>query len=401
MSNPTATSHVMPLPAESYRWIILLICSLCFFMSFINRLAWSNVSLGVGGEFNIPFSVLGIFTTSFYIGYVLFNALGGLLSDRVGAKATLVGSMILLGILTSVFGFTHSLPQGLTIMFLMGLAAGADYACCLKLIVVWFDRSLRGRAVGLFMIASSLSVAVSNLVIPALADWVGWRNVYHVLGGITLAIGMLSFLLIRETPESASVPATRVTWATLKPLLRKRNLWLLTVAGFGGFWGTWGFAFWSSSLLVKHEGFTASEAGYIVSLAGLAAIVGKPVFGYVADRTGSPKWIAVGSLVLFAVMLLVFGNLQGRTAYLVAAPLLGLGAFVYSPLLGLMVAEVAGAERAGSATGLTAAIWQLGSAIVSVAVGAVFQVTHSFDAAFMVLAAGPALAVVALIRLKL
>jgi MFS transporter, ACS family, glucarate transporter len=54
-----------------------------------------------------------------------------------------------------------------------------------------------------------------------------------------------------------------------------------------------------------------------------------------------------------------------------------------------MVAETVGVQRAGSATGVTAAFWQLGSVIVPVEVGLAFQATNSFYMAFVTLAAGP------------
>jgi hypothetical protein len=50
-------------------------------------------------------------------------------------------------------------------------------------------------------------------------------------------------------------------------------------------------------------------------------------------------------------MLLLFGTLTNKTAFQFAAPLLGIGVFVYSPLLAVMVAEAAGPALAGSATG--------------------------------------------------
>ena len=400
MIKPPVSANTQVVNASKYRWIILTICTMTFFMSFVDRLAWSNLSLMVSSTIDLPLSALGIFTTSFYIGYVLFNALGGILSDKIGAKTTLVMSVNALAVLTAIFGFTQSLTQGLAIMFLMGLAAGADYACCIKLIVSWFEKSQRGRAIGLFMIASSLAVAITNLVVPTLAGAIGWRNVYHLLGVLTLVVGVFSLVLIRESPDAGVTPPKRASWAEFKPLLRDRNMLLLTLAGYGGFWGTWGFAFWSSTLLIKKEAFTPTEAGFIVSLAGIAAIVGKPLFGYVSDWCGNPRLIAMGGLILFAIMLLIFGNLHGRTAFLLAAPLLGLGAFVYSPLLGVMVAEVSGPARAGTATGVTAAIWQLGSAIVPIAVGAVFQATQSFNAAFITLSIGPIIGAIALSQVK-
>lgn len=62
---------------------------------------------------------------------------------------------------------------------------------------------------------------------------------------------------------------------------------------------------------------------------------------------------------------------------------------MYSPLMSAIVAEVAGVNLAASGTGLTNALWQIGSVIVPVVVGALFQATGSFHVAFAALAMGP------------
>jgi nitrate/nitrite transporter NarK len=82
---------------------------------------------------------------------------------------------------------------------------------------------------------------------------------------------------------------------------------------------------------------------------------------------------------------------------LIAAPFLGITAFLYTPLMATGVTQQAGVGLAGSATGLTSALWQLGSTIVPMAVGIIFQATHSFNVAFVVLAVGPALAAVSML----
>ena len=311
----------------------------------------------------------------------------------MGGRLTLSLSTLALGAGTFAFGFTTSVPMGLAIQALMGLAAGADYASSIKLLVAWFDRANRGKAMGLFLIGTSLGVVLTNAIVPTLAGMVGWQTVYHGLGVLTCGIGVAGFLLLRDRPGAA--PEAPARTLGLVPLLRNRTMLLLTVAGFGGFWGTWGFAFWANALLIRGHGFSAVEAGGIVSLAGVAGMVGKPAFGWLSDRLGGrPKWIVIGSFVLFAAMLAVFGTLQSRTAFLVAAPLLGLGAFVYSPMLAVLVAETSGPALAGSATGLTAGLWQLGSVIVPIVVGFVFQASGSFLAALCTLAAGPCLGAV-------
>jgi sugar phosphate permease len=388
MSNSTAPT--VAVTAAWYRWFILFVCFLTFLISFVDRLTWANVAVPVSGSLGLPVAALGIFVTAFYVGYVVCNALGGLASDRLGGRTTLTASMLALGCCTFAFSWTNSVAMGLVIQALMGLSAGADYASCIKVIVSWFTRQDRGKAMGLFLIASSLGVAATNAIVPSLVAAIGWQGVYRVLGGATLAVGLLSFLTLRDGPLTA-VPSAGPA-VGLGAVLRNPAMILITVAGFGGFWGTWGFAFWANALMIRQRGLSAVQAGAVVSLVGLAAIVGKPLFGWLSDRLGGrPKWIIVGCFLLFAAMLLVFGTLTDRQSFQMAAPLLGLGAFVYSPLLAVLVAERAGPALAGTATGVTSAFWQLGSVIVPLVVGLVFQTTGSFLAAFGVLAAGPLL----------
>jgi sugar phosphate permease len=381
--------------AERYRWIVLLICWLSFLISFIDRLTWANVAVSAGASLGLSVAALGVFVTAFYVGYVICNALGGVASDRIGGRLTLTASMLSLGVCTFLFGFTTSILMGVVLQVLMGLAAGADYASCIKLIVSWFDRGSRGRAMGILLIASSLGVTATNAIVPTLAASFGWQGVYHVLGIITLCIGVLAFVLLRDRPSSE--PIASAPPPPLWPLLRDRNVILLGLTGFAAFWGTWGFTFWANALMIRGHGLSAVEAGFVMSLVGVAAIVGKPLMGLLSDWWGRPKWLTIGILTLFAVMLLVFGTLTDRLAFQIAAPLLGIGVFVYSPLLAVMVAEAAGAALAGSASGLLAGFWQLGSVIVPLVVGVVFQATGSFMVALTTLAAGPALGVVCML----
>jgi sugar phosphate permease len=395
----TARLPITAVAAPAYRWVVLFVAWLGFLLSFVDRLTWANVAVSVGGSLGLPVAALGIFVTAFYVGYVICNALGGMASDRVGARLTLSISLMLLGVSTFLFSFTASVGFGLVLQGLMGLAAGADYASSIKLIVAWFDRTSRGRAMGILLIASSLGVTATNAVVPTLAALAGWQGVYRALGLVTLAVGAIAFLLLRDRPAgtvqnlAARVPVRR--------LLGNRNLLLLGLVGFAAFWGTWGFAFWANALMIKGRGFSAIQAGGVVSLVGIAAIIGKPLIGLLSDwMVGRCKWLSFATLVLFVVMLMIFGTLTDPMAFAFAAPLVGLGAFLYSPLLAAMVAETSGVALAGSAAGVLASFWQLGSVIVPVVVGVVFQATGSFLAAFATLAAGPALAAIGLLFVK-
>ncbi|MCK9911182.1 hypothetical protein MXD81_18675, partial [Microbacteriaceae bacterium K1510] len=85
--------------------------------------------------------------------------------------------------------------------------------------------------------------------------------------------------------------------------------------------------------------------------------------------------------------------------YLVAA-LLGIFAFVYSPIMNNFVGELVSPRLVGTATGFVNTIWQLGSLISPLAVGAVLDATDSYFLAFLTLAIGPILAALIILLVK-
>lgn len=379
----------------AYRWVVLVVAWFALLMSFVDRLAWANVAVVVGRSLSLPIVTLGVFVTAFYIGYVIANALGGVASDRLGPRIMLACSLIPLGIVTFLFGFTTSVSWGLTFQALMGLSAGCDYSACIKLMMSWFERRERGRAMGLLITANSLGVVIPNAIVPTLMGSVGWQGIYQIFGTVTVIVGVLAFLMLAPKPPLiAAQSKNKVGWAEVRDLFTDRNLVMLAIAGFWAMWGTWGFTFWANALMVRGHHLSAVEAGVIVSFFGIGAVISKPLVGLLSDWLGGDKKkpLVILCFAGFAVSLLVFGQMAAASQFRVFAPVLGVFAFVYSPLLAALIGEAAGVARSGAATGLTNAIWQLGSVIVPSAVGLLYQLTDSFYAAFIALAAGPVLA---------
>ena len=377
-----------------YRWVVLLFAWAALLLTFVDRVAWGNLAVPVGNSLGLEVRALGVFVTAFYSGYVLSNFGGGVATDLLGPRKTLALSMLPLGICTFLFGHVTSVSEGLVIQALMGLAAGCDYSACVKLVSAWFDVKRRGRAMGLLMTATSLALMVSNLLVPELLKIQDWGQVYQDLGATTVVFGVLCFLVVRDGPALPSLTSGKFSLAAL---IHNRDLVLLAISGFGAMWGTWGFVFWANLLMVKGHGFTLATAASISFMFSIGAVASKPLIGLLSDWLGGRRKVLVMlCFIAFTLLLLVFGVLQDESQFRIVAPFLGVAAFAYSPLTAALVTEIAGRELAGSATGVTNAFWQLGNVTVPLVVGAVFQSSHSFFAAFATLAAGPLLAAIGL-----
>ena len=94
MDNQVSALGDLPVLEESagrnvYRWVILAVVWFGFLLSFVDRLIWTSVSGVAAPSFGLSVAALGSFVTSFYVGYVVSQALTGYLTDRLGARRLL------------------------------------------------------------------------------------------------------------------------------------------------------------------------------------------------------------------------------------------------------------------------------------------------------------------------
>ena len=376
----------------AYRWAILAVSFLVLFTSFALRLAWGNAALPVAHGLGIAPALIGTFVTAFYVGYVASNAVGGFLVDRFGPHRVIAAALVPLALATAAFGFIHGPEQGLAVQFLMGISAGVNYSATTKITSAWFAVLESGLAFGILNVPSSLAVVVANAVFPHVIAAEGWRTLYYALGAFAAVIAVLSALVLRDAPGPRAAAANKggTFIQTIREIFSNRSMVWLALAGFGALWGTWGFAFWANALMIRGRGFSPVEAGSIMAVFGLGAMISKPLIGWVSDGIGGRrKPLILLCFAGFVVMLLGFGFLSSPVMFFLAAPLLGVTAFAYSPLTNALLPEIMGTRSVGAAAGLTNAFWQCGSVIVPTVVGLVFAATASYFAAFATLAAGP------------
>ncbi|MGW5386234.1 MFS transporter [Nocardia sp. NPDC003963] len=380
-------------PDTRYRWVVLTLCWAAFTMTSVDRATWGPAAGSVGDDLGVAVAGLGVFATTYYIGYVVSNAIGGFIADWIGARLTVGASILLSGCFMLAFGEADSHAMGLLFQACIGLCAGAEVGGGVKLITSWFVPQRRGFAMGVFMTATSLGLVVANAVVPRLIESHSWRSSYHLFGFISIAVGVLCLILLRPGPLVAR--AASGGSPNLRPLLGNRGLLLLALAGFGALWGTYGFITWSNLLMVKGVGIDPVRAGTVVVIFGAVAVFSKPLVGLLGDALGlSRRRLTIAILVAFATCLIVFSFANTTTQFLWIAPFLGITAYIYSPVMMAMIPTLSGADLAGTATGGVNAFWQLGSTIVPAVVGLVFSTSGSFQLVFLVLAAGPCLAIV-------
>lgn len=396
----------MNIRGVSITWVqlgVLAIAWLAFLLSFVDRLSWPPVMPLAGKELGMSAKEAGSYMTAFYIGYVLTQLPGGLLTDKYGYRRVLLGSFLVMGIFTTLMGTITSYQQGFLYRVLAGIGSGAVFSACVRAIFDWFPEKGRGTAMGFFMTASSLGLSVVNFFVPVLARNHGWKYSFLIAGLLPIAALVIAWVLLKEkTPANErAVKSAGAFWQDVCGLAKNRNLLLTGAAGFFAMWATWGTATWANTYMNKGLNLTLVQAGTLMSAYGAAALFCKPIAGILNDiLDGKRKHLLFAMLSVLGLLLLWFGANNNLQILIFLVPLLGIFAFVYSPVMNTLLGELVQPHLVGTATGFVNAIWQLGSLFSPLAVGAVIDATQNYFYAFATLAAGPLVGAVILLLIK-
>jgi MFS transporter, NNP family, nitrate/nitrite transporter len=315
----------------------------------------------------------------------------GLLAQYIGRKAATLVEMGMICV-AMLFGlvFVHSFNDLLAMGVLLGIA-GASFGVALSLGSGSFPPQHKGLAMGLVG-AGNVGTAVSVLVAPPLAQWLGWQAVYGVAAGAIL-LPMLVMIVFAKEPDDVKPHATLREHVAC---LFERDGWVFSLiycVTFGGFIGLTSFL---PSYYFEQFGVSKVQAGQLTMLAAFMGATLRVVGGWISDRWGGLNTLTLvlavvsGSLVLigFAGQSLVLTTLLMMLCF--AALGAGNGAlFQLVPLRWPAATAVAGS--------MIGEIGALGGGLVPSSMGMARQYIGSYSWGFFLFAA-LALIVLAVMR---
>jgi MFS family permease len=114
-------------------------------------------------------------------------------------------------------------------------------------------------------------------------------------------------------------------------------------------------------IYAKKIGLNFAEIAIVLGAQLAFAVVAKPISGTVSDRIGRIPVIVIGLLLCAAALPLIFRS-ESLTAFLLAAPLLGLGVGAVTPVTNALTADLASAGGLGAAMGVFGTILDVGEA---------------------------------------
>ncbi|MDJ0788241.1 MAG: MFS transporter [Myxococcota bacterium] len=326
--------------------------------------------------------------------------------DRIGVRRVMAAGCIVLAAGFALLGQVAALWQFLLIFGTL-LAAGAQstgHLTSAKLVANWFA-ARRGTALGIATMGISLSGLAMPPIATALIDSFGWRTSFHLYAAGTLALVLpLALFVVVNRPEDRgqrpdgeappaeheAAPVPERTWRSGE-MLRERGFWGAVLPFSIGF-------FANSAVLThlvphaRHLGIDAYPAAALLSFVAGAGVVGKVVFGQVADRMGARTAVALSFALqlLGVVLLLVFEDWPRMVA---TGVVFGFGMGGMVPLQSTLVGETFGRVSFGKALGLMRPFQVPIHAMGIPFAGIVFERAGTYTFAFQVFVATYVLAI--------
>ncbi|GAA4600898.1 nitrate/nitrite transporter NarK [Actinoplanes octamycinicus] len=348
-------------------------------------------------DLGLTFGQAGTLAAASNLTYALMQVPSGFLADRFSPRTLFLIGLLGTNLLAAVFAVLSSYQALLVDQALSGFFRALVFAPGLLLISEQFPSDRRATAMGLY-VAGGFS---SNILLSSLGPWLvgplGWRLLFALFA----AAGLVALVLYRRAagpavPKPPAADPARI--GDLPVLLRHRIVWLTGVIQFARLAVAQGFTFWLATWLVVDRGQSLAAAGLVVALGAAVTAPANYLGGLISDRLGRPLLVIGGSLAVLATGLALLTYLPGMPAVLMVVAMISVVVQVYfGPLFALPIA-VLGAGRAGLLSGFGNFCANLGGFAFVYLLGAVKDVTGSFRAGFLSLAA---LCVVALVAVVL
>ena len=240
----------------------------------------------------------------------------GIAVDRFGSRRTAMAGTLAFAALLALAGGAITSLRGLMVFYALFGAVGAftNPIVYIKALSAWFDRR-RGFALGLAVAGQGVGGAILPMAVESISEAFGWRHAFHALAaGLILLVLPLVALFVRDDPAEAGVPfadaadPVRIdqpaisSGLTVAQALRTRAFWII-IAVFLLF-GMTSYALTANfvALMLQRGAGTLPQIAMLSSIAGVAMIVGRLVFGWLLDRFPVPIVGAGGVLCAAAAL---------------------------------------------------------------------------------------------------
>ncbi|MBU2549227.1 MAG: MFS transporter [Proteobacteria bacterium] len=308
-----------------YRWLIFGVTGFVYFLAWLHRVAPTVVARDLAVAFNADATMLGVIASAYYYLYSAVQPPVGLLADTLGPKKVVTLFTAVAAVGCVIFASATDAWMATIGRALIGAGVGGVFVPAIKLFSRWFRPDEFAGLTGLLLTVGCMGSLTGALPLTYLVVLTGWRASFMAVGGVTLLMALLSWLILRDRPTDkgwAPVPGTFSVDSQgageapdgIGPLKRlgmvfqNRNFWMVCGATFFSGGASLSFqGLWAVPFLTDVYGMSRVKAGGMLMLIPLGFGVAAPTVGFLSDRLGlNRKMVLVVALTLASAIWGIF-----------------------------------------------------------------------------------------------
>lgn len=243
---------------SNYKWVVLMLVSIAYFLAQGTRLIYSAVLPQIKADFaasGVTDAQLGLISSVFTLVFGLSMPFAGLVADLFNRKRVLVFGAFLFAVGIFVSGFA----AGLGMLFISygiinSIGQSLMPPCNTSLISQYHDET-RGTAFSIYQTAIYVGIVVCSVVSGYLAQLGegGWRYAFWIFGAIAVLWAVVIAIFLKDTPQASS--DNKVGLDSVKEALQaflKKPSSLILMAGLGCyFFVTYAFKAWAPIFMIR------------------------------------------------------------------------------------------------------------------------------------------------------
>ncbi|WP_415853811.1 MFS transporter [Sinomonas sp. G460-2] len=303
------TSSFLGTAIEYYDFILYATAASLVF----NKVFFTGVDQGTG--LMLSFTTLAAGYVARPLGGFIFGHLG----DKLGRKAMLVATVVMIGTASVLIGLLPTTAQIgvaapillVVLRVLQGIAVGGEWGGAMLLAFEHAKKNSRGFAASFAYMGAPAGTIIATLVLSAMStlpkgeflSW-GWR-VPFLFSAVLVVVGLVIRLKVSESPAFKEVAKAKpVKVPAAEVITRHPRSFLISVfAGIAGQAAQGLMGAWAISYAVEQATLAQTSVLNVKALAGVATIIMIIIAARLSDRIGRKKVMLGGTV---AAMILAF-----------------------------------------------------------------------------------------------
>ncbi|WP_419881973.1 MFS transporter [Peribacillus sp. B-H-3] len=383
-------------------------------INYLDRSALSIAAPFITDDLKLSATQLGIIFSSFSVGYAIFNFIGGVASDKYGAKLTLFVAMIVWSLFSGAVALAVGFTSLIIIRVLFGMGEGPLSTTINKMVNNWFPSDQRASAIGLTNSGSPLGGAISGPIVGFIAISYSWKISFILIMIIGLIWTIAWWKFVKDKPSNAQF-STRVKKQVAdhekRPLtfyLKQKTVLFTAFAFFAYNYILFFFLTWFPSYLVDARGMSVKNMSIITVIPWIFGFIGLAAGGFVSDyvfkkfaRKGvlfSRKVVLVSCLFTSAVCIGLAGLVTTTTSAVVLVALSVFFLYLTGAIYWAIIQDVVDQNNVGSVGGFMHFLANTAGIIGPTVTGFIVDKSGTYTAAFLLAGGLAVVASLAVIR---